>query len=72
MPGPALNPGEYSSDRAEGFKLNQGPLKRSSSLLVRIATEEVINKEEMGVDEVLGSDVGHGEKLDHGVVEILC
>ena len=45
---PCLDPGEYSSEGAEGFKLNQGPLKRSSSLLVRIATEEVINKEEMG------------------------
>ena len=45
---PCLDPGEYSSEGAEGFKLNQGPLKRSSSLLVRIPTEEVINKEEMG------------------------
>ena len=47
MPGPALDPGEYSSEGAEGFKLNQGPLKRSSSLLVRIASEEVINKKEV-------------------------
>ena len=47
MPGPALDPGEYSSEGAEGFKLNQGPLKRSSSFLVRIASEEVINKKEV-------------------------
>ena len=39
-------------------------------MLVEVAME-VINKEEM-VDEILGSDVGHSEKLDHDVVEILC
>ena len=36
-----------SSREGKGAELDQGPLKRSSSLLVRIDIKEVINKEEM-------------------------
>ena len=55
----------------KGFKgkLDQGPLKRSSSLLMRVA-REIINKKEMVVWNrfwrALGR--GHGEKLAHGLV----
>ena len=43
MPGSALDPGEYSSEGAIGFKLYKGPLMRSSSLLVRVGAEVTKN-----------------------------
>ena len=41
---PCLDPGEYSSEGAEDPKLDKGPLRRSSSLLVGVVRENLNNK----------------------------
>ena len=72
LPGSALS-GVSLQEEVQGAELDQGPLKRSSSLLVRIGIKEVINKEEVvgwkKFWQALGR--GHGEKLAHGVVGVL-
>ena len=67
-----MNLGEYSSEGAERFKLNQGPLMRSSSLLVRVGAEVTNNmKVRMWMKFCQALDRGHGEKLASGVVAVL-